>query len=344
MKKILNVCLIISLVLASLFIPINIVEATDQKVANSNSTRGIYYIASKINNNKVVNVTFKENIDYYYNVNICNYNGGNNQKWEFEYNSKKNAYVIWNKWAGKVLSMDKDRNGTNVYIDTLSLFNDEQLWQLENVGDGYYKIKNFKYQNMVLDIYWGDTKDGTNIQVHEWNNGDNQKWKLTTEEYQPNISILNNRFGIETTNIGVDTSITDLRFYSDYNNGYKIARDRSQGIQVKTVKNPFYIIGYNTQNGFLTGQKFSKQIPAGISLGELDKLLEELPALKMGEAIQFIAAPSNVTGTPKIYVKGGVINNYDSFNPEHGMNNYESSRRVFRLTPSGLELDPMIMK
>ncbi|HAT4365335.1 hypothetical protein [Clostridium perfringens] len=167
---------------------------------------------------------------------------------------------------------------------------------------------------------------------------------LRVEKINPKgLSILNNRFGIETSHIGVDTSITDLKFYQTNNGEYKLTRVTELPNDIKTVKNPFYIQLYNTQNGNISGITFSKQIPAGINMEELDKQLEQIPSLKMGDAIQFIAAPKNVMGEPKVYVKGGIINNYDFFDPANGMNNNESSRRVFILTPNGLEIDPLIM-
>lgn len=167
---------------------------------------------------------------------------------------------------------------------------------------------------------------------------------LKVERITPKgLSILNNRFGIETSHLGIDKGITDLKFYKA-GNGYKLTRADTIEDGIKVIKHPFYIVGYNTYNGNLMGQKFSKQIPAGINMKRFDELLAEVPTLKMGEAIQFIAAPKDFTGEPKVYIKGGVINNYDFSDPANGMNNYESSRKAFHLTDRGLVLDPMTMK
>lgn len=157
------------------------------------------------------------------------------------------------------------------------------------------------------------------------------------------LSILNNRFGIQTAAVGLDTKTTNLKFIQ-IGNTYKLVREVSVPNSLETVKYSFAIAGYTTVDGYLGGQKFYKQIPMGVDMERLDQLLQEIPGFEIGDAIQIIASPTNLIGTPKVFVTGGVINDYDFFDPASGMDNAKSSVTAFHLTESGLKLDPMIMK
>ncbi|MGH0590521.1 RICIN domain-containing protein [Bacillus mycoides] len=55
---------------------------------------------------------------------------------------------------------------------------EEHYWILEDLGDGYYIIKNKKNPNLVLNVEGGNTTLGTNINVHEKNGDKAQKFKF----------------------------------------------------------------------------------------------------------------------------------------------------------------------
>lgn len=92
------------------------------------------------------------------------------QKWRFEYNSYKDAFKIRNSNTLECLTW-KPESGTNVY-GAGSLEIDSQYWEVEDVGNGYFVIKNCHDSNMVLEL------SGQNVMVDKRNDSDYQKWKL----------------------------------------------------------------------------------------------------------------------------------------------------------------------
>lgn len=141
-------------------------------------TIGEWFIASKIDNNKVLDV----NNDISHNdVTIWAKQDGNNQKWKFVYNAQKNAYKIISKInENNVLAWNDyfaAGDGRNVFITPFEDKN-EHYWVLEDLGDKTYILKNYKDLNLVLDLYNSDLSNRTNIQVHTNKNTENQKFKL----------------------------------------------------------------------------------------------------------------------------------------------------------------------
>lgn len=102
------------------------------------------------------------------------------QKWVFEYDSIRDAYLIRNYYNNLVLAWDNNNNSRNVVVKPM-VDGGHHYWALEDVGDGYYIFKNYSDHNMVLDLRNGNIGylgNPGNIQVHERNNGNNQKFKL----------------------------------------------------------------------------------------------------------------------------------------------------------------------
>jgi hypothetical protein len=56
-----------------------------------------------------------------------------------------------------------------------------QKWKFELVEPGYYKVINVN-SSKVLDVYAGQTADGTNIAQWTWANDQEQRWSLTPVE------------------------------------------------------------------------------------------------------------------------------------------------------------------
>lgn len=137
-------------------------------------TEGEWKIVSKLNDNKVLNLHIGGNP----NTNVTIWDNANvpQQKWMFQYNSYKNAFKIRNSHSYACLSWDLKSN-KNVHAVGI-VESDNYYWQLEDVGNGYFVMKNCNDPNMVLELSNSDTSNASNIQVGKRTNKDNQKWKL----------------------------------------------------------------------------------------------------------------------------------------------------------------------
>lgn len=92
-------------------------------------------------------------------------------------------YTIVSKVSGKSLDVDawSKENGGNIIQWTLGNNQENQLWKIESVGEGFYKIINV-YSGLCIDVSDVSMADGAN--VHQWKyvNGENQKWKFEKNE------------------------------------------------------------------------------------------------------------------------------------------------------------------
>lgn len=135
---------------------------------------GQWRIVSKINNNKSLNVHIggsdPNNVTIWDNADVSQ------QKWTFEYDSSKKAYLIKNNYTNLYLSWTP--NGSTTNVRTSGRYQNGAYWVLEYVGDGYYIFKNYHNQNMVLDLTQSNTGNGSNIIVFKNNGGNNQKFKI----------------------------------------------------------------------------------------------------------------------------------------------------------------------
>lgn len=137
-------------------------------------TYGEWKIVSKLNDNKVLNLHIGGNP----NTNVTIWDNANvpQQKWMFQYNSYKNAFNIRNYHNYGCLAWDLNSN-KNVHALGI-VESDNYYWQLEDVGNGYFVIKNCHDPNMVLELSNSNTSNSSNIQVGKRTDKDNQKWKL----------------------------------------------------------------------------------------------------------------------------------------------------------------------
>lgn len=114
-------------------------------------------------------------------------------------------YYIKNINAQKYLQVTNNTggNGVNVEIGTGSGVKG-QKWYLTNKGNGYVTLKNG--QGYMLDVQYGATEDGTNIQTYSENGADAQKFKI---------------INTSTSNVyGIVTKVTnDVRALDVYNFG-----------------------------------------------------------------------------------------------------------------------------
>ncbi|URZ09217.1 RICIN domain-containing protein [Clostridium felsineum] len=104
-----------------------------------------------------------------------NNNGGNNTTMGSTVTLKDGWYYIKNVNAQKYLQVADNigKAGQNVELRTGSKANG-QKWYLTNVGDGYVTLKS-ALGDYMLDISYGENKDGTKIQIYNAYAGDAQR-------------------------------------------------------------------------------------------------------------------------------------------------------------------------
>lgn len=110
-------------------------------------------------------------------------------------------YYIKNTNAGKYLQTadSTGRNGVNVEIGTGN-GSAAQKWYITNAGNGYVTIKNGL--GAMLDVQYGETKDGANIQTYSANGADAQLFRLQKTS-------TSNVYGI-TTKVSKDARSLDV--------------------------------------------------------------------------------------------------------------------------------------
>lgn len=142
--------------------------------ASATISEGTYYIYSKLDNNKVVDVSNGLKDDRT-NVQLYQYNGTNAQK--FKIKKSGNYYTISCVCSGKMLDVagGSDKSGTNVWQYKAN-GSKAQKWKFIDAGNGYYYI--ISALGTFLDVSGGGTADETNIWAYKGNGTDSQKWKL----------------------------------------------------------------------------------------------------------------------------------------------------------------------
>lgn len=186
-------------------------------------SNGTYVISSSLDDNAVFDISEASMRDGG-NLMICQYNGGDNQKFEVTYLGN-NRYKMIAKHSGKSLDV-QDANtssGANVQQCTPNGGTNQQ-WMLQDAGDGYYYI--FSSMNgLCIDLADGSTANNNNIRMFDFNGSAAQKWKLS-----PVLDkvIMNE---LENTSTGVKISWNAL----ENAKSYQIAR-RTPGTEWSVLK------------------------------------------------------------------------------------------------------------
>lgn len=96
-----------------------------------------------------------------------------------EEDNKDGYYLIMNKYTGKVLNIPNNskNEGTQV-IQWGNNMGENELFQIEATGDGYWTISPKLNPNMCLTISNNSKDDGAAVIQKKSSNGDNQKWEL----------------------------------------------------------------------------------------------------------------------------------------------------------------------
>lgn len=153
---------------------------TDVIIGKRTIEDGYYSISTKLNQNKVIDVSGASknncaNIQIWENVNA------NQQKFKITYKGD-GYYTIQNVLSNKVLDVENGNgySGANVWQYENNNTN-AQKWIIFKDTDGYYYIIS-ALNDLFLDVSNAETKNGTNIQVYTGNKSNAQKFKLNKTE------------------------------------------------------------------------------------------------------------------------------------------------------------------
>ncbi|MEV2754294.1 RICIN domain-containing protein, partial [Paenibacillus larvae] len=108
-----------------------------------------------------------------------------NQKWNFVYDSSKQAYKIKSSQNPNLLLTWKSKSGNLIIGYEDHRYND-QYWKIKkSTKDGYYKIRNVENLNYLLDLKDGNTSDRTPL-CAGWESGKpSQEWKIEPPSDRP---------------------------------------------------------------------------------------------------------------------------------------------------------------
>ncbi|WP_277999128.1 phosphatidylinositol-specific phospholipase C domain-containing protein [Bacillus cereus group sp. BfR-BA-01349] len=167
------------------------VEGQEGEVQVPNQT---FIIKSKLPGatNKAVDLAIDSG--YNYNVHLWSYNDQLNAEWYFEYKSDKKAYVIWNSARpGRVMAWNDYNGSWNVFGTPFVADNEEHYWKVRRTREGYASLVNLKKRDgneVVLDVAYGGTADGTSINVYYSYPGElNQAFRLIERAKNERASI-----------------------------------------------------------------------------------------------------------------------------------------------------------
>ena len=146
---------------------------------------GNYTIQSALKNNSVVDMSLNGN-----NIHLWNYQKQLNAEFTLQYDERKKAYRIWNRFNPTlVMAWNATPGSINVFGTPFYLNKDEHYWKVKRAGNGYVYLENIK-NGHVLDVQAGGTSDGTNLNVWPLNHLNQQKFKLVQRKETKRGSII----------------------------------------------------------------------------------------------------------------------------------------------------------
>jgi Ricin-type beta-trefoil lectin domain-like len=98
------------------------------------------------------------------------------QTWRFTYREDIRAYKITSV-SDPGLAFVWDSNHSGKIIASYGDYPDN-FWHVEKTSDGYFKLRNYKNPNMVLDVPNGNANNDVQLQAYEDNGTKDQKWSL----------------------------------------------------------------------------------------------------------------------------------------------------------------------
>lgn len=137
---------------------------------------GEWKIVTKLDQNKCLDISGSAR-----NVVINDKGNSNAQRWTFQFDSDKRAFIILNKNHAGYFLTDNSGNATledqgENYYSTLL-----QRWHLHQQEDGSFIIANYpgNYLNpSVLDLTGSNTTNGTKLLSHQHSGNDNQRFYI----------------------------------------------------------------------------------------------------------------------------------------------------------------------
>lgn len=161
------------------------VDGANVQICASNGTGAQKFYVRKVGNGwyeldntyprKCLDVAGVDNYKNGANVQIYRHNGTDAQRWRF-YRAQEGYYFIMNQ-RGRYLDVSgaNKKNGANVVIWDKN-GSDAQKWRLVktdreyvNIANGLYRISTKVGKRLALDVVGSGAADGTNIQIHGYN-------------------------------------------------------------------------------------------------------------------------------------------------------------------------------
>ena len=134
-------------------------------------TDGNYVLSSSIKNSYVMDVKGGSKSEGA-NIELKSRNSNVSQVWKVSHDEK--GYVTFtNTKTGKVLSTDNVANNSNIFQKEKTN-NYNEKWIVKEDGT----ILSALDEKYVIDLHWGEAKDGSNIQIYESNGSKAQKWQF----------------------------------------------------------------------------------------------------------------------------------------------------------------------
>ena len=168
---------------------------------------GIYTIKSKLDTNKVIDVS-EGSLDNSANIQIWQDENVNQQKFKITYH-EEGYYKIEAKHSKKVFDVENGAMVSGANVQQYEWNNsDAQKWTIEKNSDGTYSFRSI-LNGYYLNLAEGSSTKGTNVQVYTKNNSDAQKFILEKNEYKSEKTIEDGIYIIKSkldTNKVIDVS------------------------------------------------------------------------------------------------------------------------------------------
>jgi len=149
-------------------------------------------------------------------------------------------YQIQSRLSGKVLEIPNGStaSGTKVKQKNRTTGADYQLWTIDSVGYGVYKIINAK-TGYSLEVANSSYDNVALIQQASYSGTNAQKWKLvgTTDGYQAIVNV-NSGKAIDIMNLSSDdtASIIQYEYWRSNNQQWKLVEDNTTGIGTHQIQ------------------------------------------------------------------------------------------------------------
>ena len=344
----------------------NQIDVTDEEEVEAPSDplipEGVYVIRSLNADREVLDVAYKST-DAGANVLIWSSKGGDNQKWQLQY-EEDGSCTLRSVLSGKLLDVAhaSTQAGANV-LQWTENGGANQRWRIADGGSGAYVIASALSDNLVLDICNATKTDGGNVIVWTPNGGLNQLWEFVSAEIpavEPGLEIQDGWYHIDAAdNVLLDVSNkstkdganitlwngnggTNQLYYLDYEDGYVTLKAGTGGYVSTTGADP--IPGSNIcQRTEMSGNssKFSVEVSSegAYQLRNVaNGLLLSASSDKSGANVQ-----SGVTGIPVALERATSLIDDGVFyiSPVHAANRYMGATSIFPEAGASASIDIM---